>query len=94
MSISQYHTLKKNILCRGESFRPEYKKALIPSDVNIMALTASATCSDIVATLCMDNPAVISTSPHKKNIKYVVKEKNTPEELVKVILEALRTCMP
>lgn len=65
-----------------------------------MALTAtasSATRSDIIATLCMDRPAVISASPHKKNIKYMVREKSTPEDLVKVVSEALialRTCMP
>ena len=65
-----------------------------------MALTATAssdTRSDIVATLCMDQPAIISASPHKKNIMYIVKEKSTLEDLVQVVSEALialRTCMP
>ena len=65
-----------------------------------MALTATAssdTRSDIVATLCMDHPAIISASPHKKNIMYIVKEKSTLEDLVKVVSEALialRTSMP
>lgn len=90
---------------RGESFRPEYKRlgevrALIPSDVNVMALTATAsndTRSDIIATLCMEHPTIISTSPHKKNIKYVVKEKGSMEDFVKMVsgaIDNLRTCMP
>ncbi len=65
-----------------------------------MALTATAssvTRSDIIATLCMEHSVIISTSPHKKNIMYVVKEKNTMEDVVMsitTILCDLRTAMP
>ena len=89
ISCNSSSQLCHNFHCRGESFRPEYRRlgevrALIPRGVNIMALTATAssdTRSDIVATLCMDQPAIISESPHKKNIMYIIKEKNTLEDL-------------
>lgn len=90
---------------RGETFRPEYKqlgeiRALIPSGVNTMALTATAsryTRSDIIATLCMENPTIITASPHKKNILYMVRQKSTMEELVTIvsaIVNDLRTATP
>ena len=69
---------------RGETFRPEYEhlgevKSLFPSGVNIMALTATAsaaTCSDIIATLCMDQPVIISASPHKKTSSILHRRKS------------------
>ncbi len=88
--------------CRGETFRPEYKqlreiRGLFPPGVNTMALTATASCSthsDIVSTLCMEHPVVISTSPHKKNI---MRPKTSMEGCVRAIalvLGELRTTFP
>ena len=65
-----------------------------------MALTATATATtraQIIATLCMDKPHVLSVSPHKKNIVYVVKKKSSMEEVVENLargLKNLRTEMP
>ena len=65
---------------RGASFRKEFSKlgevrSLIPPTVNMMALTATATrlsCKDICCTLGMTNPAVVTVSPNRPNIKYSV----------------------
>ena len=93
-------------LYRGERFRKDYShlgelRALIPPHVHIMALTATATIKSrqaIVTSLGMDSPFVISVSPHKKNVLYVVRE--TPELLDDFVfsiverLVALRTFFP
>ena len=50
-------------------------RSLIPADVGMMALTATATrtlCTSIAAILGMRNPAVIAVSPCKANIMYKV----------------------
>ena len=90
---------------RGSSFREDYSKlgevqSLIPTSVHVMALTATATATtraQIVGTLCMDRPHVLSVSPHKKNIMYVVKKNSSMEEVVENLargLKNLRTEMP
>ena len=53
-------------------------RSLIPSNVNVMALTATATISTrthVCEKLSMVNPVVISQSPNKLNIKYIVHKK-------------------
>ena len=65
---------------RGASFRKEFSKlgevrSLIPPTVNMMALMATATrlsCKDICCTLGMANPAVVTVSTNRPNIKYSV----------------------
>ena len=65
---------------RGDSFRKEFSdlgdvRSLIPSTVRVMALTATATKSsrrEIIKTLRMVRPAIISVSPNKQNITYHV----------------------
>ena len=60
----------------GEEFRPEFKRigdlrSVVPKNVNVMALTATATISSrlsIERTLGMKNPTVIEISPEKSNI--------------------------
>ena len=90
---------------RGSSFREDYSRlgevrSLIPTDVHIMALTATATSNtraNIVHTLCMEDSYVLSVSPHKKNVVYVVKRKGEMEEVVQILargLQNLRTEMP
>lgn len=75
-------------------------RSLIPTDVHIMALTATAmskTRANIVHILCMEDLYVLSLSPHKKNIVYVVKQKSDMEEVVQILvrgLQNLRTEMP
>jgi len=75
-------------------------RSLIPTDVHIMALTATAmskTRASIVHILCMEDLYVLSVSPHKKNIVYVVKQKSDIKEVVQILargLQNLRTEMP
>ena len=60
-------------LCRGEDFRLEYLYlsepcSLIPTSVNIMALTATASdalISEIIKDTGMINPSIVQVSPDK-----------------------------
>lgn len=57
-----------------------------------MALTATASVSTrakIIASLGMEAPEVVSVSPHKKNIMYVVQEKTSMEDIVLTTSEAV-----
>ena len=78
------------ILCsicfhRGESFRREFSRlgevrSVIPEHVNVMALTATATTSsraEIIQSLDMQNPVIVSVPPIKDNIYYCVSEKSS-----------------
>ena len=66
---------------RGIVFRQDYGQlseilSLLPKGVIVMALKATASKSSIlkiVSFLKISNPYVISSSPHKKNIVYVIK---------------------
>ena len=74
-------------------------RSLIPTSVHVMALTATATATtqaQIIGTLCMDKPHVLSVSPQKKNIVYVVKKKRSMEVVENLArgLRNLRTEMP
>ena len=65
---------------RGESFRREFSRlgevrSIIPEHVNVMALTATATTSsqaEIIQSLDMQNPVIVSVPPIKDNIFYCV----------------------
>ena len=75
-------------LSRGDSFREEYGKlqqlrSVLHPEVNIMALTATATRSlrdEIAVSLDMKNMCTISISPDKANIRYVVLKFETIEK--------------
>ena len=68
---------------RSDSFRREFSRlgevrSIIPECVNVMALTATATVStrkEIIKSLDMQNPVVVSVSPMKENIYYCVSKK-------------------
>ena len=86
-------------LCRGENFRKEFAnlgevRSLIPETVRIMALTATATKisrREICRTLGMTHPKVVSVSPNKPNIKYIVIFKPaTLEETFAPLVEEVR----
>ena len=72
-------------LYRGESFRREFSRlgevrSVIPQHVNVMALTATATVSsrnEIIRSLDMQKPVVVSVPPIKENIFYCILEKST-----------------
>ena len=63
-------------LCRGEEFRKEYSRlgevwSILPQNVHVMALTATATKTlrrDVRDILGMENPVLVSASPDKDNI--------------------------
>ena len=86
------------ICCRGEYFRREFSnlgqvRSLIPSTVNIMALTATATKTTrnkIIAILGMLSPKVVSVSPEKSNITYWVRQKSSVEEVFTPIADKLK----
>ena len=73
-----YNIVLKNYICRGDEFRTEFSKigelrSLIPTSVNIMALTATAT-SEVLKVvterLSLDNPLIIGLSPSQSHIFY------------------------
>lgn len=74
--------------CRGDTFRREFSRigelrSIVSSNVNMMALTATASRSlrrDVMKQLGMRNSLVVCVSPNKPNIKYVVKRFVTLEE--------------
>ena len=73
---------------RGDTFRREFSKigelrSIIPANVNLMALTATASKTlrtKVMKTLGMRNATVVSMSPDKRNIRYIVKRVSTLEE--------------
>ena len=68
---------------RGKSFGREFShlnkvRSIIPEQVKVMALTATATINttkSIIITLNIDKPVVISVSPNKPNIIYSLTKK-------------------
>jgi len=76
--------------------KPWGSKELIPDNIRVMALTATATVATrkaVCRTLGMVNPAVISESPNKVNIKYVVHlNPGTLEETFAPLVEEVRRC--
>lgn len=69
-------------------------RSLIPTRVNIMALTATATKSTrqkVVSILGMINPVVVSISPHKPNILYWVGTKSSMEVMFSPVIQHLKT---
>lgn len=90
---------------RSADFRTDYGRlgelrALIPSSVHIMALTATATMTSrekIIRSLHMEKPVIFSASPHKKNIIYTLRPKPDIEVFVGSVIDCLkklRTNMP
>ena len=72
--------INKIYFYRGDDFRTAFAdlgsiRSLLPSTVNIMALTATATkatVSIVVSRLAMQDPAIIGLAPDRPNIKLVV----------------------
>ena len=91
---------------RGDEFRKAFAKigevrSILPSNVNVMALTATATKPTreyVCGKLGMSSPVVISQSPNKVNIKYMVwKKEGSIAEILASLADELkkkRTAMP
>ena len=68
-------------------------RSLITEQVNLMALTATATRSlklDVIRILGMKNPVLITSSPSRSNIKYMVRSCTSIGEALGDILEELK----
>ena len=67
-------------MCRGDDFRKEYSRlgevrSILPQNVHVMALTATATKmlrKDVCDIVDMKDSVLVSVSSDKDNIKYVV----------------------
>ena len=77
------------LLYRGDKFRAMFSeigniRCLIPSSVNLLALTATVTresFDSICKSLLLDNLVLIGLPPNRANIKYIVKECPSINEL-------------
>lgn len=85
--------------CRGDTFRREFSnlgevRSLLSQDVNVMALTATATKTsrkEICRVLGMRWSVVVAESPNKSNIKYsVLPKSSTFEETFAPLMEEVR----
>ena len=84
---------------RGDNFRMEYARlgnvrSILSPDVNVMALTATATNTlrkEICDTLGMRNPTIVSISPDKPNITFHVSPFVTIDKCFGPIAEQLYT---
>ena len=82
---------------RSDSFRPEFSRigemrSIIPSDVKIMALTATATATTrkvVIRRLCMQDPVIIYIPPTKSNVTHSVIEKPHINAVVQQIAKEL-----
>ena len=77
----------------------ENMEALVRSEAYVRAMAPATRLSrnEIMRTLGMDGALILSVSPHKKNILYIVKMKPDMEEFVQGLTESmcyLKSCMP
>lgn len=83
---------------RGDFFRREFKnlgtvRSLIPSNVHMMVMTATATTStkeNVISILGLINPTLIMASPDKHNISYSVYEKQSIECIFEPLVKRLQ----
>ena len=67
--------------CRGDEFRVAFAllgelRSIIPTGINVLALTATATMSTLAAVkrrLSMVDPVIIGIPPNRDNIKFIVR---------------------
>ena len=67
-------------------------RSLIPSTVNVVALTATATTKNRnkITILGMCKPVIISESPDKSNLIYHVEERTTIDKVFTPLVEKIR----
>ena len=68
-------------------------RSLIPSEVHMMALTATATVTlreEVISILGMKNPVIIAISPSKTNIMYIVNPADSLEQAFINVIEGIK----
>ena len=111
LSYSLIYTIAKYIdhimdhpFHRGETFRKEFlaigeARSLVPDNVRMTALTATATRvtrQKVCQSLCMVKPVLVTESPNRANIKYIIKAATNIEEIFAPLVEEIRrkrTCL-
>ena len=72
-------------------------RSLIPSNIHIMAMTATATTTtrnQVIAILGLVNPVVVAVSPDKSNISYALRQKVNIEVVFAPLVVKLSTLRP
>lgn len=83
---------------RGDKFRTVFAeigeiRCLIPSNINVMALTATATIETfqvVSKRLALRNPVTVAVSPNRANIKLLVQPSKSLKEFAKAIVQELK----
>ena len=86
------------VYTRGETFRASLLRlgeirSILPSNVGVMALTATATRrlqSEVADILGMLNPITVAVSPCKPNLMYAVCQFMTIEETLRPVIQRLQ----
>ena len=86
------------LLVRGEDFRQVFKqlgelRAIVPANINMLALTATATKrlrTEICCTLGIKNPVAVEVSPDKPNVRLACNEFTSISETLGPIAERLK----
>ena len=84
--------------CRGDTFRVSFAeignlRSIIPTHVNVLALTATATKQTYIAVcerLALTSPSLIGLTPHRTNIFYSVQPFIKQKELTSLLADELR----
>lgn len=85
-------------LCRGDTFRTAFAsigevRCLIPSSINIIALTATATLETfhtVCQRLSLFKPVTVAVSPNRMNIKLMVQPSKSLKEFTQLIASKLK----
>ena len=85
-------------LYRGDKFRTAFAqigevRCLIPSSVNVMALTATSTIETfqvVLQRLSLFNPVTVAVSPNRGNIKLLVQPSKSLKEFGATIVQELK----
>ena len=97
--VAQISTCAWSLYFRGDQFRKAFAsigelRCLIPNHVNILALTATATCDtlDVIAKrLSLRNHVVVALPPNRPNIKLTVQSAKSLQEYALELSEQIRS---
>lgn len=86
----------------GDQFRQAFShigdiRSLIPSHVNIMALTATATADTlhtVIRRLSLKAPVIVAISPYRNNISYELMDKTTIDQFTSEVYKEIKSKGP